>query len=200
MPDKVPSPMRSSRSRVALTSVVVVILAFFALAELVHLVRFGHFVRYGYDVDLVTENGDLGIPGVRTSYCLRVTNYTFSPLSIEGLQLPPGITDGEILYHTRIEKYDKRATSWLAVMDSVAVNGASLANPNTIKRVLPGHSVYPDGCDAVAALDGIQKGDTVRVVAFTSYAKPEGAPGQLAFYSPAFTVKEEPSKSPKEAP
>jgi len=181
-----------SRWRLILTLVLAVPLVLFVLAECIHRIRFGDFFGYGHHVDLVQENGDLGIPGIRTLYCLRIANYTLSPITFEAIQMPRGIFDGDVIYHERIERYDDKTASWLTIKDSVSLmSGPTWAEPNKVVLVSPGRSIY-GSCNAVGALEAFRKGDTARLVAFTSYSKPEGAAGQLTFYSPAFTVRDEP--------
>ena len=162
------------------------------------------FFTYGYHVDLVLDRSDIGVPDLRTFYCLRVTNYTLSSLQFEGIQLPGGITDGEILYHTRVEKWNEQNHTWLPVYDSVEVSDPSLKDPNTTKRVAPGRSIYPTSCRTALGYEGVHPGDRVRLVSFTSYSKPQGDPGQLVFYSPAFVINEnsvgDQRKSQSEAP
>ena len=160
-----------------------------------HRVRFGDFFTYGYHTDLVEDHSDIGVPRLRTAYCLRVTNYTFSPLKFEAIQTPDfGVFDGQVVFHDGIEKWDKETRSWQTVGDSLKADEPRLGKPNTTKNVWPGRSIYPTGCYEIAGIEGIHKGDTVRIVAFTSFSEGKGTPGQIALYSPTFTVKEQSSR------
>lgn len=170
------------------------------LWEFGHRVRFGDFFSYGYHVDLILDKSDIGVPRLHPAHCLRVTNYTVSALKFEAIQTPQwGITDGAVLFHDRIEKWDGQIHSWQTVRDSVADAEASLRVPNATKNVWPGRSIYATGCYEMATVEGIHSGNVVRLVAFTSYSKPPGAVGQLAFHSPAFTVQDESAKNPQKS-
>jgi|SRR5215472_5721469 len=182
-----PSPTRSKR-RFILAALLLAPLLFIVFWECGHYARFGDFFTYGYHVDLVLDHSDIGAPEIRAFHCLRVTNYTFHTLKFEAIQLPPGITDSEILYHDGAEKWDEQSHSWSKVYDSA--DDPSWNQPNITKRVTFGRSIYPTACTAIQGLKGIKEKDTVRLVAFTSYSKSPSAPCQLAFYSPAFTVQE----------
>jgi hypothetical protein len=187
-----PNPSRS-RWRFLLAVLVIAPFALIILWECGHYARFGNFFRYGYHVDLVLDHSDIGVPDLHNFYCLRVTNYTLHSLQFEGIQLPRGITDGEILYRTKVEKWSEQPHTWFPVYDSAEARDPSLRDPNTIKSVAPGRSIYPTSCRAVLGYEGVHAGDRLRLISFTSYSKPQGAPGQLAFYSPAFTIEEKPS-------
>lgn len=82
---------RSSRSAKRRSILGLLVLAAFlcvALWECGHRIKFGDFFTYGYHVDLVEDHSDIGAPRLNTAYCLRVTNYTFSPLKFEVIQTP----------------------------------------------------------------------------------------------------------------
>lgn len=180
------------RRRFPLALVALVPLMFIILSECGHLARFGDFFGYGYHVDLVLDHSDIGVPRKFSAHCLRVANYTLHPLKFEAIQTPTwGITDGQLIFHDRIEKWSERTHSWLTVNDSLTTAEPSLRTPNTTKNVWPGESVYPTGCYEMATVEGINKGNAVRLVAFTSYSNSEGGHDQLAFYSQPFIVKEE---------
>jgi hypothetical protein len=55
-----------------------------AAIEIRHRATFGHFVGYGVHADIRERSGDIGIPGIRTLYAARVSNYTLFPLSLAG--------------------------------------------------------------------------------------------------------------------
>jgi hypothetical protein len=184
-----PNPSRP-RWRFLLAVLVIAPFVLILLWECGHYARFGHFFRYGYHVDLVLDHSDIAVPGVYTFYCLRVTNYTLRSLQFEGIQLPWGITDGEILYHTKVEKWNEQTHTWFPVYDSAEVSDPSLKDPNTIKSVAPGRSIDPTSCRAVVGYEGVRTGDRIRLVSFTSYSKLQDDPGQLVFYSPAFVINE----------
>jgi len=178
------------RWRLLLLVIVIVPFLLFVLWECGHYARFGDFFTYGYHTDLVEDHSDIGVPRIHAAYCLRLTNYTVHPLQFEAIQLPGGYVGGGILYHHRLEKWNEQTHSWSIVIDSAEAGTPPLRHANTIKSVLPGRSIYLTGCYEIATIESIHRGDTVRLVAFTSYSKPAGAPGQLVFYSVAFVINE----------
>jgi hypothetical protein len=166
-----------------------------AIWECGHRIKFGDFFSYGYHTDLVENHSDIGVPRLYTSYCLRVTNFTLFSIKFEGHQWPSGTTDSEISYHDRLEKWNQQSHSWSTVFEFGEGSDPSAGHANTVTTVSPGRSIYPSGCYEVATVEGIHTGDTLRLAAFTSYSKPEGGPGQRAFYSLAFVVNKNPPET-----
>jgi hypothetical protein len=194
------TPLSSSAQRSRRPILAALLLAPFlciTLWELGHRIKFGDFFGYGYHADLVEDHSNIGVPRLHTSHCLRVTNYTLSSLKFEGHQWPMGgTTDGGITYHDRIERWNQESHSWSTISDFGDGTDPSAGHANIVRNVRPGQSIHPTGCYELATVEGIHKGDVVRLVAFTSYSTSSRVPGQLAFYSPPFTVNEE---SPKNA-
>ena len=50
--------------------------AILVLWEFSHYVEFGDFFSYGFHVDLVLDNSDIGVPRLHAAHCLRITNNT----------------------------------------------------------------------------------------------------------------------------
>jgi hypothetical protein len=168
------------------------------LWECGHYARFGDFFGYGYHTDLFEDHSDLGAPRLYRTHCLRVANYSFSVLKFEAIQTPKwGITDGAVLFHYGLEKWNDQTHSWMMADDSQIDDPPGFKTENAIESVWPGRSIRPNGCYEATLVKGVQKGDVVRIVAFTLYSKPPDAPGQRAFYSPAFTVRQESAGSSK---
>ncbi len=153
--------------------------------------RFGHFASYGLHTDFWAFQRDIGVPGIQTSYCLTVSNFTFLPIRFEVIQLPGGIVGKEELARTKIEKWNYRTNAWELLVDSAAPDSSILDYPKFTLRIWPGQSFHPAGCSALAALDELRKGDSIRVVALTSFTKPDGDPEQSIFYSPTLVLTEE---------
>jgi hypothetical protein len=188
---------RSSTRSGRLIALSVLLLPFMFLIawECMHFIRFRDFFTYGHHADLAEDHSDIGVPRFETAYCLRITNYTLTPLKFEGHRWPEGTTDGAITYHDRLEKLDQQSRSWCIIFD----HGHSAENVNTEKALSFGQSIYPSGSYEVATLEGVHAGDTVRLVVFTSYSKNEGGPGQLAFYSRPFAVQKEFDKTSQQS-
>jgi hypothetical protein len=187
------SPSRRKRWRLLLAVLAIGPFMFMFVWECGHYIRFGHLFSYGYHTDLIEDHSDIGVSRLHTAYCLRVTNYTLLPLKFEGIQTPWGITDSQVIYHDRLERWSPQTHSWSTVFDHAE------GHANVVTSVWPGRSIYPTGCYEVARVKGLQRGDTVRLVAFTLYSKSEGARGQYAFYSQAFTVPGESAKNSRES-
>ena len=119
--------------------------------------RFGHFPSYGIQADFRHVNNQLGIPGVRTSYCLMVTNFTVLPTTFEVIRLPGGIVGTGLEPRFRIEKWRERTREWLILVDSAAPDRSGLDHPNSVVRLWPGQSFCPAGCYALAPMDGFRK-------------------------------------------
>lgn len=146
---------------------------------------------YGVHVDIMRMTADIGIPGVATSYAVRLRNQTAFPITFEGVQLPGGYPASGVWYHYRIEKWDAKAKTWNTVSEVNPVTMGS--NPVVTKRVWPGGTLYPVTWEATAARDAFQKGDQARFVIFSSL-RPANASGQKIIYSPAFQIEEEPTR------
>jgi hypothetical protein len=153
--------------------------------------RFGHFASYGLHTDFWQFKRDIGVPGIRTSYCMAVSNFTVLPIGFEVVRLPGGIVGNEELSRARVEKWNDRINAWQLLVDSAAPGSSILNYPKFSVKVWPGQSFYPAGCSALTALDGLRKGDSIRVVALTSLTKADGDPEQRLFYSPTLVLREE---------
>jgi hypothetical protein len=166
-------------------------LLFILFVEKRHNARFSHFASYGYHIDTMRWHGDLGIPGVSSSYCFAFSNFTFSPIVFETVQLPGGILGTGILSHHRIDRWDEPTSEWLPVEDPASTTDLAFSHPNASFTTWPGQTDYPIGCIVLPAIKGVHKGDIMRVAVFTSFAKPEGSRGQKVFYSPVIEIAEE---------
>jgi hypothetical protein len=148
-------------------------------------------IGYGVGVDVMRMTADVGIPGVTTSYSVKLRNHTALPMTFEGVRLPSGYPASGVWYHYRIEKWDTKARTWYTVAE---VNPTTMGNnPVVTKRVWPGGTLYPVTWEATAARDAFQKGDQARFVIFCSL-KPANASGQRIIYSPVFQIEEEPAR------
>ncbi|HWY05664.1 MAG TPA: hypothetical protein VNY24_02320 [Candidatus Acidoferrales bacterium] len=96
--------------------------------------------------------------------------------------------DGAITYHDRLEKWDQQSRSWRTIFD----HGRSAEDVNTEKALWFGQSIYPSGSYEVATVEGIHPGDTIRIVAFTSFSNSKAGGNQHVFYSQPFKVQDQP--------
>jgi len=148
-------------------------------------------MSYGVHVDIMRTTADVGIPGVTTSYGVKLRNHTVLPITFEGVQMPGGYPASGVWFHYRVERWDTKAKTWSTVAE---INPTTMGNnPVVTKRVWPGGTLYPVTWEATAARDAFQKGDQARFVIFSSL-KAADASGQKVIYSPAFQIEEEPSR------
>jgi hypothetical protein len=148
-------------------------------------------MSYGVHVDIMRTTTDVGIPGVTTSYAVKLRNHTVLPITFEGVQMPGGYPSSGVWYHYRVERWDARTKTWSTVAE---INPTMLGNnPVVTKRVWPGGTLYPVTWEVTAARDAFKKGDRARFVIFSSL-KAADASGQKTIYSPAFQIEEEPSR------
>jgi len=148
-------------------------------------------MSYGVHVDIMRMTADVGIPGVTTSYAVKLSNRTVLPITFEGVQMPGGYPTSGVWYHYRVERWDAKAKTWCTVAE---INPTTMSNnPVVTKRLWPGGTLYPVTWEATAAREAFQKGDQARFVIFSSL-KAADASGQKIIYSPAFQIEEEPSR------
>jgi hypothetical protein len=154
-----------------------------------HFALFHHPFFYGLHADLIQREADFGIPGVKTVYVVRIFDYTLLPQDFEGVQLPGGYIGSAVSYRDRIEKWNEEVRRWDAVRETDALDWKAF--PRTTTKIWPGRSIYAAGWQAVGAIDGIKKGDTVRLVIFRTFSRAGTGEQESAIYSPAFKVMDE---------
>jgi hypothetical protein len=159
-----------------------------------HHLRYGHFIGYGWDVDLMKRREDLGIPGVTTTYNVRLTNLTIHSLDFEGIKLPGGFVGSGVLLRTRIDRWDAGKGAWVTVDESKAWE--EYPGARVTLKIKPLRSKYVWGWAAIAAGLNFKKGDKLRLVILSSATKREGEPGQHAFYTAPFFLQEERAHAP----
>jgi hypothetical protein len=148
-------------------------------------------MTYGIHVDIMRMTADVGIPGVTTSYAVKLRNQTVFPIAFEGVQLSGGYPASGVWYHYQIDKWNAAAKTWNTV---AVVNPATMGNNRVVtQRVWPGGTLYPVTWEATAARDAFQKGDLARFVIFSSL-KPASSKEQKIIYSPSFQIEEEPKR------
>lgn len=165
-----------------------------AAIEVRHRMRFGHFVGYGVHVDVLQRSSEVGIPGIRTLYAARVSNFTLFPLKLVGwdyvgdvLGMPPSFR-----CRFQLQKFSPQDAQWIVVID-FKPTGASQV-PLASKRLYPLASLVPMESDPVGARDALRIGDLIRFAVFTSPYAPEAD-----LYTEPFRVSEVRTKGPSSA-
>jgi hypothetical protein len=161
------------------------------LLELLHYQRYGHLAPLGLHADLIVEHADYGIEGITKVYGVKLTNYSFHPVTVRAC----GLVDDTFQRGTGIayavQKWNAKSAKWESV---VVLDQSSFCHPYPLgiveahlfsKRLWPGQSVS-GGEEATAARDGFELGDSARFVAFA------GAAGNMqnAFPTVAFRIDE----------
>ena len=158
----------------AFIGVVTVVLLALGLGaiEVDHRIRFGHFVGYGVHADVLKSPSEVGIPGVRTVYAAKVSNYTFFPLRLVGwdyvgdvLGVPPSFN-----CRFQLQKFSPQDAHWTVVIDFKPIGPSQV--PLASKRLYPLASLVPMESEPVGARDALRIGDLVRFAVFTNIYAP----------------------------
>jgi hypothetical protein len=181
--------LRQQIPRVTLIGLGVIVVSLILGAEVWHFTLFHHPVGYGWHADLAQREGDIGIPGVSTLSVARIFNYTLLPQNFEGVHLPGGYIGSGVVYRSQIEKWNEQTRLWAVVVQPDPSDWKAF--PHTTTKVWPGRSIYAAGWQAVGAIDGIKKGDRVRLVVFRTFSPAKAGEQESAVYSPAFIVTDE---------
>lgn len=167
----------------------VLLLSFVLVLEAWHVTIFRHAFGYGLHADLVQREADIGIPGIRTLYVVRIFNYGLLPRDFEGVQLPGGYIGSGVVYRSEIERWNEQTRAWEKVVQPDPSDWKAF--PRTRTRIWPGRSIYAAGWQAVAAVNGIKKGDVLRLTVFRGFDRPIAGEQESAVNSPAFKVEEQ---------
>jgi hypothetical protein len=167
---------------VSLTIMTVLVLGVAAI-EIHHRVRFGQFASYGVHADVVEDRSDLDIPGIRTVYAARVTDFTLFPLVLVGFE-DAGDSPPPMFYcRYQVQKLSPRDGDWIVLFDFNPVKDEHFSASH--KKLYPFRSLVPMQTYAIGARDDVQKGDLVRFAIFTNlYA------GEPDVYTEPFRISE----------
>lgn len=164
--------------------------------ELIHHHRFGHFLGYGWHVDVMVKTFEAGLPGPRRFYAMSATNLTLQPRVFQV------VTDGRfgglgcgkgVIYREQVQKWDSASQKWVTIPESIPVSVPQNAVPVrharfgfelTTKTIGPGESVCAAGWDPIGSYRDLKRGDVARLVVFSLYTAPENDRKQRVLYSP----------------
>jgi len=177
----------SRRWRVALTAVIVaVVLGPLLVAEVVHLVRYGH-LGLGLHADLLVDRQfHIGVPGISVGYAVRAVNLTPLPILLKPCVGPEEFGPGT-LYRYSVERWASETGGWAAVMSFNP--GDCTPYPVETRVWWPGQEIYTVTWEATGAR--VKKGDRVRFRLFTLFDTPDSALFQMTFASPEFVTVDE---------
>jgi hypothetical protein len=132
--------------------------------EILHAIHYGHLVGYGIHADVVRKDADIGAPGVKRLYTVRLTNYTVLPYSFEQVRFPGGYLGSGNWSKYEIQKRNAKGGEWSTVVQ-INPTEANL-NSTATKKLWPGQSFFPIPWDPVEARSGVQTDDTIRFAVY----------------------------------
>ena len=170
------------RPRIALGFIVALLVVCTATVEAHHRIKYGHWVGYGWHVDLASEKVTSGIPGVERFWYAVVTNFTLLPGSVEACLEPNDVQPHEVpFYPFRIQVSNTATGDWRTVSPDLRLNcGADRMARQTI---WPMRSFATDPISP-AQTGGFRQGDWVRFVVYFTFDDRPGKRRVLA--SPPF--------------
>jgi hypothetical protein len=175
---------RGATAPVGFAIILVMILGITAV-EIHHRLRFGHFVGYGIHADLVESPGDIGVPGIKTLYAAKVSNYTFLPLKLVGWVQTSDFLGAPRVFSCRfqVQKLSPQDGHWIVVMDFKPTGGSQF--PVATKMLYPLDSVVPMDHLPAGAVDSLRIGDVARFAVFTNLSA-----SVANVYTQLFRIKE----------
>ncbi|HKW60942.1 MAG TPA: hypothetical protein VJN89_00230 [Candidatus Acidoferrum sp.] len=170
------------------TLIVSILVSAFFLLELVHLIRFGHFLPPGLHADVLVRKADYGIPGISKTYQATLTNFGITPVRITVCDFIDDAMAHGIEVSYTLEKWDPLAKRWVDLFSDADKSSWCQPYPTGIvdghvisKKLWPGQSI--SGSEgAIAAYDVFAIGDKARFVVF--------ARNGLAFRTASFSIDE----------
>jgi hypothetical protein len=167
-------------------------LGLLSVVEVRHGITYGHFVGYGWHVDVREGKLKYGRQNVHTVYQSSLTDFTIHTLTFEAMEFYPGLEFGMTYpydrgYNELVQRWDPKTGTWVTVGD--LMRSQPRAHPNARIRVWPLRRII-GRIWGIETWEGVKEGDTVRI-AFLTLFKPEDAPGQHAFYSAPFVVNDQ---------
>ena len=145
--------------------------AAFALHELSHVYRFGHFVPPGLHADTLVRRGDIGIEGISKLYEARLTNYAPFPVKVNGCDFIDDASARGIMVAYAVERWSRQLGKWEKVIEW---DESSFCRPYPLgiaqaqlvsKWLWPGQSIST-GEEATAARGGFELNDCARFSVF----------------------------------
>lgn len=185
---KLPLELKGRGGRLLIRAAMLFVLAAGGL-EVRHYVRFHDFAGYGWHVDVVARDADIGVPGVNKMYGLWLTNSTVRPRVFQGVLLPGGYIGSGVLYRDEIQKWDVNTRSWVTMTSTTKNDWVAYEQVTT--KIWPTQSVGVSGWDAIGGREGPHgdracKGDRVRWAVYSSFTELDAT----VLYSPVFTISD----------
>jgi len=177
------------RIGVALVALICLLTIAIGVAEIHHRFKFGHFVGYGINTDVVLGNSDVGNSDM---YYAWARNITFRPFPIEGCREASDVggRPDSVYYHWDVQKLDHSNQRW------ISLDGADTWVPTAFGgswREVPCRPVktllQPLGLRRLAWVfkDWVTTGEPVRMAIHSSATVPPEA--QKVIYTELFIVR-----------
>lgn len=156
------------------------------VAEVAHLIRYGH-AGLGLHADLVVDRDfNIGVPGILVGYAVRAVNLTPLPLLVRPCVGPIEFGPGT-LYRYRVEKWARGTGEWVDVIGFKP----SDCTPYSVESHVwwPGQEIDAISWEATGAR--VDKGDRVRFRIFTLFDTQDDALFQMRVASEDFVTVDE---------
>lgn len=136
--------------------------------EAIHYRNYGHFVSYGFHVDVLEVDAYIGIPGQIKMYHAQISNYSLLPVSLPACNYASDVLTPQTELPYAVQRWDASSSRW----QTVAGGEGDFCNPSpwsesTSKWLLPCMYVDVMGDEATGAREPFRKGDMARFVVFT---------------------------------
>jgi len=173
---------RRTAIRIVVVIMGVLLLGSTAAIEYHHHSAYGHWIAYGWHVDLVSTKESSNIPGVEHVWHAVVTNMTVLPGSMEACMIPNDVQPHEIpFYPFRIERRGAASGAWRIVRPELTLE---CETSKTQRRIIWPFRSFTTETITPAATGGFQVRDWVRFVIYSSF---DNHPGKRrVFVSPPF--------------
>jgi hypothetical protein len=165
--------MNRHRVRTAVAIIAAVLIADTATVEVQHRIRHGHWVAYGWHVDLATEKVTADGSGVERRWYAVVTSFSLLPGSVDACIIPNDVRPHRIpFYPFRVQVWNTSRGQWQTVRPELRLE----CKPEAVERqvIWPTRSIETEKINP-AETGGIRERDFVRVVAYSTF---DNRPGQ----------------------
>jgi hypothetical protein len=177
--------------KIAALGLIVACLGLLSVVEVRHRLTYGHFIGYGWHVDVWEQKINWSRQNTEIVYHASLTDFTIHSLTFEATEFDPGLDFGLHFpykrgYNELVQRWDRKTGTWATVYEDI--RSQPHAHPNARIRVWPLGRIS-GRIWGIKSWDGVKEGDTLRIVFLASF-KPEDVPGQHAFYSAPFVARD----------
>jgi hypothetical protein len=156
-----------TRPRIAIAALVALLLVGIATVEVHHRTMHGHWIAYGWHVDLASERVNSDIPGVERRWYAVVTNFALLPSSVDACMIPNDVQPHELpFYPFRIQVSTTATGRWRTVRPDLRLD----CEPDRVERrtIWPLRSFATERISP-AETGGFRERDWVRFAVYTTF-------------------------------